>query len=376
MADRRVDGRKGNKHGRSCSRAGSKPIGGGGYDWGWPAVELATAGHELVRKLGAGGFVGCAYGMLSAGGPPFVALVGEKAEGMRSALEHMREWTDAVGPNAISVEILFDDPGYVISVGPQPDLLKLRLRGLDPDEDTILMGISLMKRLDTRHPFLDELARYSREPVAPVYLTIVDLPPGAGRGTAAFDAGAMPPFARDGILLPGIKVYARLEDRPIESAVRLESEMPTAAGRRFPPEPASDPGSIARRRERRLLATMPKTIHVLRHCTDGRALVDDCKLAGCTTWQVEQAVSNLRLEAELARLPRGASKRAALRDVLRGEMVEWASAIFDFAAVPPEAILQQASRDAAFLLRRIDPKRSPPDAMAARNARLVELGHA
>lgn len=177
-------------------------------------------------------------------------------------------------------------------------------------------------------------------------------------------------------MLPGIEVHARPEDRPSDSMVVLESEIPPEAERRPPADSSTDPASVARRRERRLLATMPKTVHVLRHRRDGRALVARCVSEGCAAWQVEQAVCNLRLEAHLSYQPRSKSKRLAMLDALRSKLVEPASTAFDPHSLLPETVLAQISLDAAFLLRRLEPDPPPPEDLAGRNARLGELGYA
>jgi len=350
------------------------PDDGGGHDWGWPSPSIVLGTTGLLERFAQGGFTGCGYGLLSHDGSPFLALMGERMEGMLSGLALLREWVDAAGPNALRIEILYDDPGYLISISPQRDLLAWRMRGLDSVADGLMMSVSIVKRFDTRHPNLDQLAEYARHPVAPVLLTVARIPSAsAGRsgwsGTAAIDT-----FARNGILLPGIDVYMRPEDRPPDSMIRLTSEIPTGERRPFPPQPDVDPAAIASRRDKRLLAAMPKTMHVLRHVGVGRSLVSRCAEAGIAGWQVEQAACNIRLPQHLAYQPRGRSKRAAMLEEVRRVLVEPASVPVDLDVLTPEAILEQVSLDAAFLLRRLEPEQAIPDGPEARSARLRELG--
>jgi hypothetical protein len=349
---------------------------GAGYDWGWPAPELASGNTELARRLTAGGFIGCSYGHFSVDAPPFLALLGENVAEMRSAFKLMHELVDQVGPNAICIEILFDDPGYVISIAQQPNLLKWRLRGIDPDDDAIVLGVNLIKRMDTRNSFLDDLANYSMKPIAPVYLTVGGVPRGVDKRLSELDPKSLPAFEKNWLLLPGISVFRRIEDRPPNSMVFLQRELPARKERGGPPAPASDAAAVAERRQRRLLDTMPKTIHVLRHRADGRALVAQCSSFGNASWQIEQAVANLRIERQLAYRPRALASRMTMIDGLRHSFVEPASLMFDAAQTPTATVLKQIALDAAYLIRRVDKDRPVPEGLAGLNVRLEELGYA
>ncbi|UAL12547.1 hypothetical protein [Caulobacter segnis] len=344
----------------------------GGYDWGWPRTEMAAANLELIRRLSAGGFSGCAYGLMSPDGPPFLSLVGTNLAGMKSAMALIREWSDAVGPNALQLEILLDDPGYAIALSQQPDLLRLRLTGLDTVLQPMLMTTSVMKTLDTRHPFLQQLAQYANEPIAPIVLTVAQQPP--SRPGAPISTIGFRPDHANAIMLPGLNIYARAEDRPAFSAVRGRHEPPPELTKRFPDSDHS-PQALARQRERRLKAALPKTLHVLRHRQDGKALLDRAKAAGCTPWQAEQAVCNLRVPDFLAYQPNGKAKRLAMLDKIRSVIVEPASTSFKPETIELEAVLEQAKLDAAFLVRRLDKDAKVSGNLADLNAQLRELGH-
>ncbi len=347
----------------------------GGYDWGWPALGVISANPELIRRLAVAGFVGCGYGFVSQGGPPFIALVGEDLSAMKSVLALMREWTDVVGPNAIAVEILLNGPGYIIAIAQQHDLLRWRLRGLDTTDRSLVMTMCINKRLDTRQPFLEDLAHYSRQPIAPVVLTVAGLPPGAKSKFGSLDTAGFAPMMDGAITLPGINVYLRPEDRPRDSMIKLESEIPDEPRRELP-EQAKDPASMVRERERRLMSTFPKTMHVLRHRTEGRAVFVQPRAIGCADWQVEQGICNLRLAEYLPYQPRSASKRLAMLDQLRREFIEHASIGVEVSSIDPAALLAQIELDAAYLLRRIDEKSDPPEKLLDSNIRLRELGYA
>lgn len=123
----------------------------GGYDWGWPAIEMVMANMELSKRSAGGGFSGCGFGVVP-DGPPFMTLLGTNIRGMKSALSLVKEWTTLPGPNAIRIEIAFDGPGYVLAISQQADLLPWRVSGIDTVCQSPMMVTGHIKRMDTRHP--------------------------------------------------------------------------------------------------------------------------------------------------------------------------------------------------------------------------------
>jgi hypothetical protein len=344
----------------------------GGYDWGWPATDMAAANMELIRRLSAGGFTGCGYGFWGeTEGPPFISLMGTNLAGMKSAMALIQEWSKAVGPNALQLEILFDGAGYVISLSQQPELLRLRLTGLDTANQPMLITTSISKPLDTRQPFLDDLAKYSNEPVAPVILTVAEQ--SVSRRGEPINTVRFRPQTADAILLPGVNIYQRLADRPAFSMVRARGEGPPDMG--GPPEPDRSPEALSRQRQRRLKAALPKTLHVLRHREDGKALIEKVTALGCAPWQAEQAVCNLRVPDFLAYQPNGKVKRLSMLDKIRSVIVEPASTTFKADAIDVAAVVEQVTLDTAFLVRRLDKGSKVDGDLASLNARLQELGH-
>ena len=349
----------------------------GGLDWGWPRLEAIAANMELAQRLGQGGFAGCGYGLTSVSGPPFLALVGSNDARMRSALKLMREWTDLDGPNAIRLEIMLEPQSYVISISQQPDLLRWRLRGLDNTEDPIVILTSLAKRLDTRNPFLEDLAAYCRKPIAPVLLTVASVPESQIVGHHVTHPSGFAPVIDGGILLPGIDVFRSGETRPRYSMMidPGAGDRPPPGSSAWPPEPATDAESVARQRERRLLAALPKTLHALRYSSAGRLLKNAHDGAGWADWQIEQAVCNLRSADWLAYEPKGKAKRFAMIDELRRNIVEPASTPVDFTALAADQVDYQADLDLAFLLRRLDEDTPLPSTREGRQAKLGALGY-
>ncbi len=345
----------------------------GGFDWGWPALGMVVGNNELTRHLFAGGFVACGYGAIP-DGPPFITLLGDNAAGMKSAFALMREWTKDYGPNAIRLEILFDGPGYVLAISQQPDLMRWRLAGLDTALRPLMVGMTHMKRLDSRHPYLERLADYSRQPVAPVVLTIAQLPNSA-RGRVGNVTVQFEPDWEEAIWLPGLDIYKDVSQRPVDSMARLDAEMKEGPTPGWPPAPEREPADLAQERERLLSATLPKTLHVLRHHWSAARLFASEEIRACARWQIEQAVCNLRLHDFIRYKPNSRAKHLSLLEDARRNIVEPASQVIDLAGFGAPAVAEQISLDAAYLLRRLDEKSEPPRGLASRLDRLRELGY-
>jgi len=348
----------------------------GGYDWGWPQREVVSANMELARRLGAAGFAGCAYGYIPNLNQPYLGLIGANLRGMTSALDLLREWVDLDGPNAINLEILVRQRNYTLSISQRPQLLRWRLRGIDSVHLPMILVTSLAKTLDTKNPFIDDLHLYSRRPVAPLWLTVGAVPEGRIRHDLVTHPQPVFGPMKDAIQLPGISVYREDEPRPPHSMIiekkdrEILSEPPAWLG-----DDMETPSTVAGTRERRLASSLAKTLHCLRRSNGGRALVSAVQAKGCATWQAEQAICNLRLIDHLPYEPKGKTKRLALIDALRAEVVEPASAPFDPAGFDPAAVIEQVRLDCGFLLRRVDEGRSLAEDLDGRLVRLRKLGY-
>lgn len=349
----------------------------GGYDWGWPAIEMVMANMELSQRLAAGGFSGCGYGVIP-DDLPFITLIGSNIRGMQSALALLKEWTTLSGPNAIRLEIAYDGPGYVLAISQQVDLLRWRVSGIDTVRQPLMMVTSHIKRLDSRHWMLDQLADYAEQPVAPLRLIVAEMPESVSSGGGSRDFGFTPNWD-NAILLPGIEIYRRPEDRPPHTMTRTEAEFQARTEHGpdpgWPPAPEQDPASVASARERRLAASMPKTLHVLRNTRRGAALLEQASGLGCARWQVEQAICNLRSIDFLAYQPSSSRKRLAMIDAVRHRVLEPASMDVDLTVISNDQISTQIGLDTAFLLRRLEPDRDITDAVAERLERIRELGY-
>lgn len=349
----------------------------GGYDWGWPEIDVIMPNMELSERLAAGGFSGCGFGMVP-NGLPFMTLLGTNIRGMKSALALLKEWTTLSGPNAIRIEIAFDGPGYVLAISQQVHLLRWRVFGIDTVRQPLMMVASHIKRMDTRHPVLDQLAGYAEQPSAPLWLIVAQMPEQMSRAGGSRDYSFTPSWD-NAILLPGIDVYRRLEDRPPHTTATTEAEFKArkkeGQDRDWPPVRDEDSASVAETRERRLAASMPKTLHVLRNTDRGAALLAHGRSIGCARWQAEQAICNLRSASFIAYKPSSTGKQLAMWEAVRRRVLEPASMDVDLTLISAAELEAQIGLDAAFLLRRLEPDRQMEGTVAGRIQRVKELGY-
>jgi|GEM_PF-6138055 len=341
-----------------------------GFDWGYPSYSMVAASPELANRLRAGGFSGCGYGLLSEDGPPFISLVGKNLAAMKSALNLIREWVSIAGPSSVFLEILFDGPGYVLSVSQDQDLLRWRLSGVDTTESPIVLTMSLTKRIDTRHPFLNDLAKYARQPIAPVFLTVASFP-SLEKGKS-YDAAALETWMEGGIMLPGIGVYKSVAERPAFSMVRAASETVEFGS---PPPKKIDDKSVKANRERRISARFAKTLHKLRNKIEYVSLVAELQAAGYSGWQIEQAFCNIEINGVIPSELGGAMRRQKAFEDLTRTYVEPITIKDEVFISNVQQVEDQILADTRYLLKKLDAKTEVNATFSELNARLKDLGY-
>lgn len=349
----------------------------GGYDYGLPDGSAVLADQRLPQLLADAEVDGIGYAFMP---PtelprplPMLMLVGRHPTALREAFTLMRKWYEEAGPGAIAVDIAFSGAGYVFALSQDWRALRWRLHGFDNVVQPEAFNIFWTKPIDTRNPFLDQLANYAANAIAPLFL---------GGAIANFSRGvpAEPEYLHDvpPLLIEKIDIFRTVEDIPPDHVLRqmpgfsaevTGDERDPAADYR---ERLADLNELANRREWRLLSIMPKTVHVLRHTEEGQALLARFEVQGFDRWQIEQALGNLELSARAEQGDDPPSSHWIEIVNLRAGFVEFASEPVDLTRWTDAAIIEQVERDAGYLLRRVDEATLP--ALGARQGRLRELG--
>lgn len=146
-----------------------------GFDYGLEHHLAVLTAPEFNFNLRAANIIARGYGAEHNNEVdaevPVVMLVAKKPDLLKQAFVQLKTWIDATGPDALSVEILYSGEGYHISFGPEADHLLWRTVGLDQTIDPLILGLTYIKKIDTRNRFVDDLANRARLPVAPVIIS-------------------------------------------------------------------------------------------------------------------------------------------------------------------------------------------------------------
>lgn len=331
----------------------------GGYDYGCDERTAILADQSLPSLLTDAAVLGIGYALMPrremTSSLPMLSLVGEDGDALRSAFDILRRWQEEAGPGAISAEIAFRGAGYIFLIGQDRRALKWRTRGHDNVAESATWNVLWSKTIDTRDGFVDQLADYSKSPVAPVYLAAALF--NAGTRLATSEPKSMPDVPP--ILLARIDVYREADDIPQTSFLQqVVARIDDDDGERDlvghgAEEDRNSPSDIADRREWRLLSVMPKTVHFLRRSDAGKGLSARIGAMGYDRWQVEQAIANLMLgdRAEQGASPPDSHLIEIAR--LRAGFVEFAGEPVDITQWTDRAIIDQIERDAAYLMRHI-----------------------
>jgi hypothetical protein len=328
-----------------------------GFDYGLENSVAVVTAPDFNNNLREANIIACAYGMKHShefdATIPIISLVATKPDLMKQAFIQFKGWIDATGPDALQVEILFSGEGYYIGLGPNYKHLLWRTVGLDQTVVPLIFGLTYIKTIDTRNPFLDQLA--NQLPVAPIIVTGAHYV-GTAQPPRAPSPHAMQPIPGcPELLLFQLPVYRTAAEVPRESGLiactKATSKPDLGNSRQKYVERTRSPDEVFYRRERRITSLMPITIHMLRTFAPLRDRIRALQGSGFEQWQLEQAFVNQRFWAqcspkERARLP----NPKELPHVI-SNFVELYSPNWQDVATDEETILQQAHRDQRILLR-------------------------
>jgi len=350
-----------------------------GFDYGLESALAIMTAPDFNDNLRAANIIACAYGLKYSSEigaqVPIISLVATEPEPLKKALVQFKAWIDATGPDALKVEILYSDEGYHISFGPNAKHLLWRTIGLDGTVDPLIWGLTYIKKIDTRNPFLDELAEQS--PVAPIII--------AGAHYTGPKQLSLAPNPHDMRPIPGcpellllqLPIYKTPSQVPRESGlIPFTNTVPKeelASSREGYQQEARSPHSVFDRRERRIASLMPVTLHMLRTFTPLRAKLEALAQSGFARWQLEQAVVNQRLWAQLSPEARTLIQNPKELPNVVGRFVELDRPNWQEVAADEAAILKQAQRDLRVLLKGLGVPR--PDSAEDCQRQLAERGY-
>lgn len=277
-----------------------------GFDYGCLPHAMAVGYYEFPNQLGEASVIGVAYGETWSDEikrrVPTVTLVAQRGEPLAKAFDTFNAWAASTDPDAIELTIVVStNGGYILSLSPEMSRLERRCLGFDRTHSLTFVMTTWSKPIDTVHPFLRQLQEYSRQPVAPFYLSGATHP-----APITTLAGESPPALRP---IPGLQALLKFEATLVDE---LDVEPGTTAamalqiassnksdrqrnGRHIPPSPSH----VSKQRVTTLRTHFPVTLERIQRTGEVREMARELARDGIAIGQIEQALCNLTLSRDL-----------------------------------------------------------------------------
>lgn len=352
-----------------------------GFDYGIDRSIVVITEPVFDREMRRAEIIACAYGEKRAPAisrtVPCISMVALRPDPLKKAFQQFHEWIQATGPDTLRVEILYSREGYYIAFGPEYEHAMWRTVGIDQFANPAFFGITYIKTIDTRNPFLDDLAEYSKRPFAPILLLGAHYTGTAAPSNIPNSSDLRPIADCPELLLYNLPIYKTKEAVPEFSGLRIMVSLPTDKGleksREEYQQQITSPEGASRNRERSLASLMPVTLHMLRTYSPLRGKLAALEARGVARWQIEQAIINQRLWFNVVPERRGRLQNKNDLDRMVAQFTELDTPNWDTIADDQESILEQVLRDARVLLKRI--KVTAPNNLEQCQRELVARGY-
>lgn len=352
-----------------------------GYDYGFDQRSTVMTSPLFNDEMRRADIIACAYGQISAPGVasvvPCISMVARHPEPLTNAFKQFHAWIEATGPDALKVEILYSQDGYYIAFGPDYQHAMWRTVGIDQFVSPSFFGVTYIKTIDSRNPFLDELARYAESPISPIKVVGAHFTGSRPDGPAPKPSEIQEIPDCPDLVLFNLPVYKTKAEVPEFSGLRAVASKPTkeeqTESRKEFEQMTTGPEAANSSRERRMTALMPVTIHMLRTYSPLKERLEALQKRGVARWQIEQAVLNQRLWSQVkperrVRLQNANDLNHAIEQFFELDTPNW-----DAVAGDQETILDQIFRDARALLKKIGA--SAPDTLEKCQKELIARGY-
>ncbi len=283
-----------------------------GFDYGCLPRVMTVSALEFPGQLSSASVVGVAYGSTwsetLAGIVPTLSLIAENEAPLVTAFRTFNAWSQATDPDSLELTIVFRETGgYLLAIGPEQLRLRTRCLGYDRSHEAkTSMSCLWVKPIDTVHPLLRDFQVYCRSPIAP-FIFSADL--SHGRLGPIDATGTVPPFSRIEEVEPLIKFEITIVDeqnvKPETSAwVALQlHDLEDIMKEKSHSELEYDPKEIAQNRTNALRCHFGVTLERIRRDSTISTVMRSLKSDTIRCWQVEQALCNLILSADLTGRP-------------------------------------------------------------------------
>lgn len=355
-----------------------------GYDFGSSERSLLVASFDFVKALHDADIFGCAYGMSSNNvlrtALIEVSLIGKNADSLESAFQEFIRWGADEDGDVVALTFVFlKEGGYLLGVGHDVERLEHRLRANDRVFVPLYYGGSWVKKFDSRHAMLKQLAEYKKSLISPFLFSAAFHPP--ADDPADLNLNSIRPIQG---IEPIIKLEATftleedVQDHSQEWGLLqiYRSKEPTSnirdANDRIlklsEPGPKDDLQSFLDRRQEMLFRHFPVTLSRLRRSKEHMGYLKELIGQGVRQWQVEQALCNLILSREICEKDHyiGLSQKESLDKIISAlqSRFEQADSVDSIAELTLDAIQHQIELDSKVLLSHFKVR---PKAMSLRS---------
>ena len=242
----------------------------------------------------------------------------------------------------------------MLAISPEYSRLRRRCLGFDRAHRAVVFGPTWIKPIDSVHPMLRSLRKHYSAPIAPFLFQGVRYigPESALTSLSPSEVSQ----------IPGLQPLLKFEITFIDEdnvtpnstawiALRAESEQPLESSSGLP---IPEPGDIAKQRIKALRHHFPVTLERIRRSLSVTSPILRLAESGVRPWQIEQALCNLVLSAEMGRGAHysGLSARKADRNIIRAITSRYETADGrDLQAFVMEDVSTQVVADGNALLR-------------------------
>ena len=349
---------------KRTARASAKKAQPRGFDYGCLPKVIALASFEFPSHLGASveavGY-GRRWSEVVNQTVPTISLVAQSGEGLVKAFEEFNAWSQITDPDSVEITFVFRKRGgYVLTISPEPTHLKRRCLGFDRAHQVMGVGPIWLKPIDSVHPLLQRFRNYCSSPIAPFFFDGVTYagPTSGLRQSVPLEISPIPglepllkfevTFVDEDEVTPNSTAWVALE-----AESRQEIQSPTGNQK-------TEPDDIAIQRVKTLGHHFPVTLERIRRSLSVPPLMQQLAVSDVRPWQIEQALCNLVLSADMGRGAHflGLSARKTERTIV--EAIRSRYELADGGDIPTfsiEDISTQIIADGNALLRHLNKKK-------------------
>ena len=356
--------KKKKKKKKRTARASAKKTQSRGFDYGCLPNAMALASFEFLTHLGASvEAVGYGWRWSEAVNQtlPTISLVAQSGEGLVKAFEEFNAWSQITDSDSVEITFVFrEEGGYVLAISPEFTRLVRRCLGFDRTHRTMVAGLTWYKPIDSVHPFLREFRDYCSSSIAPFFFDgVTYVGPTSGLGHLA---------SPDVSPIPGLEPLLKFEVNFVDEDevtpnsiawfalnVASRQKIQSSTGK-----PKTEPDDIAIQRVKTLGHHFPVTLERIRRSLSVPPLMRELAVSGVRPWQIEQAICNLVLSAEMGRGTHFLGLSARKTESAIVEAIGSRYELADGGDIPTfsiEDISTQVIADGNALLRRLNKKK-------------------